>query len=479
MKKLHPSAVFGLLMLVAGFLAARTSEGGEPSWKAGVATAKITPERPLILLGYTSRDGPYEGVSDDLSARALALEDAGGRRAVLIAADLVGFQAAIVTDAVAGRIAERTGLARERLIFNASHTHAGPVVSLDPNLTLNVAHPSMTVEQAEATVAYTRRLQDQLVDLVERALAALQPARLSWGAGRTDVPTSRRLPKPEGVVMSPNPDAPVDDVVPVLRVDSPEGKPRAVVFGCSCHAVAAGGQNAISADYPGYARTVVEASHPGSTALFLAGCGGDANPEPRGTIEQARTHGEALGREVCRVLDGPLAAVDGPLQVAYAQVDLPLQTPSRERIKGYLDRPNFQAWQARHMLEVLDAGDPPPSRYTAPVAVWRLGEALTLVALPGEPVAEYASLLREALGPEGLWISGYNNDCFGYLPTAKVVAEGGHEAIGVTLWAWSRNLGPMVGFFEPRVQDVVVDAVRRLASDAGRKPKETAAEGPR
>ncbi len=468
MRRLRRAVVVGIAMLVLVAPATRGSDDGAPtsSWKAGTATVAITPERPVTLLGYTDRKGPFERVSDDLSAHALALEDARGRRAVLVAADLVGFQSAVVTDAVTRRIAERTGLGRERLIFNASHTHTGPVVSLDPNLALNVAHPDMTPEQAEATIDYTRRLQDQLVDLVERALADLRPARLSWGSGRTNVPTSRRLPKPEGVVMAPNPAAPVDDAVPVLRVESPDGKVLAVAFGCACHAVAAGTGNVVSADYPGYARAVVEARHPGATALFLAGCGGDANPEPRGAIEQARTHGEALGREVCRVLDGPLAPVVGPLQVAYALVDLPLQQLSREQVEGYLGRPNFQAWQARHMLEVLDAGGRLPTRYTAPVAVWRLGDSLTLAALPGEPVAEYATLLRKALGPDGLWIAGYNNDCFGYLPTARVVEEGGHEAIGVTLWAWSRNLSPMVGFFEPRVQDVVVDAVRRLADEA-------------
>lgn len=406
----RPSFVLCLSMLAVCVPGPRSSQGAEPSWKAGAATAKITPDRPLVLLGYTDRKGPFEGVSDDISARALALEDAQGCRAVVVAADLVGFQAAVVTDAVAARIAERTGLPRERILFNASHTHTGPVVSLDPSLTRNVAHPDMTPEQAEATIAYTRRLQDQLVDLVERAFGDLKPARLSWGAGRTGVPTSRRLPKPEGVVMAPNPDAPIDDAVPVLRVDSPDGTPRAVVFGCACHAVAAGGQNAISADYPGYAGAVVEARHPGATALFLAGCGGDANPHPRGTIEQARTHGEALGREVCRVLDGPLAPVAGPLQVAHEQVDLPLQALSREQIEGYLSRPNFQSQQARHMLEVLDAGGRLPTRYPAPVAVWRFGKDLTLVALPGEPVAEYASLLRKALGPDGLWIAGYTND---------------------------------------------------------------------
>ena len=190
MKSLRRSAASILVTLLVGLPATRASDDGAVPWKAGAATVKITPERPLILLGYTDRNGPFDGVSDDISARALALEDAQGRRGVIVAADLVGFQAAIVTDVVAGRIAERTGVPRDRLIFNASHTHTGPVVSLDPNTTLNVAHPAMTLEVAEATITYTRRLQDQLVDLVGRAVADLRPARLSWATGRTNVPTS-------------------------------------------------------------------------------------------------------------------------------------------------------------------------------------------------------------------------------------------------------------------------------------------------
>ena len=79
-------------------------------------------------------------------------------------------------------------------------------------------------------------------------------------------------------------------------------------------------------------------------------------------------------------------------------------------------------------------------------------------------------LLRKALatGRGDLWVAGYNNDCFGYLPTAKVVKEGGHEAIGITLWAWGNDLDRQVGFFAPDVQDVVVNAVTDLAKKAGR-----------
>ena len=101
---------------------------------------------------------------------------------------------------------------------------------------------------------------------------------------------------------------------------------------------------------------------------------------------------------------------------------------------------------ARHMLELLDSGESLIDSYPAPFAVWQFGDALTLVALPAEPVADYVMLLGQTLGPDKLWVSGFDNDCFGYLPTAQVVREGGHEAIGVTLWVWGQDLRRNAGF---------------------------------
>ncbi len=102
MRSLRRAVVIGVWILVVEVLR-----------RLGVSKAgkRLQPGRPgrprsrslraaLILLGYTGRKGPFGGVSDDLSARALALEDAQGRRAVVVSADLVGFQAAVVTDAV-------------------------------------------------------------------------------------------------------------------------------------------------------------------------------------------------------------------------------------------------------------------------------------------------------------------------------------------------------------------------------------------
>jgi putative CocE/NonD family hydrolase len=447
----------------------------EYAWKAGVARVNITPQRPVVLLGYGDRTGPFEAVAADIYAKALALEDARGQRAVLITADLVGFQAAVMTDEVCRRIMEKTGLERRQLLLNASHSHTGPLLSLDPNPEANsVAHPPLTEADIRETQAYTRRLQDQLVGLVEQSLAQLQPAQLAWGAGQVGFPTNRRLSQNGRVVMADNPAGVTDRTVPVLRVQAADGPMLAVLFGCACHnTTLTGRDNVIAGDYAGCAQETLERRHAASLALFVSGCGADANPSPRGSMDLARQHGETLAAEVDRVLSGELAAVSGDLVTTLRYVDLPLQQLRRDELAARASWPTAEASMARQMLAVLDRGEQLPTAYRAPVAVWQFGHDLTLLGLPAEPVAEYVSLLRETLGSQALWIAGFNNDCFGYLPTARIVREGGHEAIGVTLWIWSQVAHRQVGFFAPEVEEIVLRETRRLAREAGRAVPDT------
>jgi hypothetical protein len=81
-----------VILLSASRASAAADNAADAGWKAGVAAVKITPEKPVVLLGYTNRGGPFTGVEQDIYAKALALEDSAGRRAVIVTGDLVGFQ---------------------------------------------------------------------------------------------------------------------------------------------------------------------------------------------------------------------------------------------------------------------------------------------------------------------------------------------------------------------------------------------------
>jgi hypothetical protein len=275
---------------------------------------------------------------------------------------------------------------------------------------------------------------------------------------------NRREFTTRGVILGVNPKGPVDRSVPVLRIDAPDGKPRAVLFGYACHNTTLTQTNYnVAGDYAGFAQAYVQERYPSVQAMFMIGCAGDANPYPRGTMEFARLNGAELGKEVCRVLETKLQPVTGPLTCAFDYAVLPLQQPTRTEIEKATNGPSWQAPTARRMIEMLDRGEKLPAQYRAPVAVWQFGTNLTLVGLSGEVIVDYVQLTERAIGPLQLWIAGYCNDYFGYFPSARVLKEGGYE---------TRGLSPVPGWFAPAAEDVLIAKVRELARRAGRPSSE-------
>src|SRR5262249_42218065 len=152
---------------------------------------------------------------------------------------------------------------------------------------------------------------------------------------------------------------------------------------------------------------------------------------------------------------------NGPLKIAFGKADVPLQTWPQEKIEMLAkDKRHPQNYAAVQMLAVLDKGDKLPTTHPCPLTVWQFGKDLTLVGLSGEVVVDYVTFLEKELGPNHLWIAGYCNDVFGYLPSARVLEQGGYETRGL----YSGG----VGVFDPRAERVVVERVRDLAKQAGR-----------
>ncbi len=453
-----------LLLAVFALFTPQTSAA---PWRVGVATTIITPNPPIPLVGYGGRAKPFDRVDIDIQAKALAFEDEAKTQGVIVTADLVGFQAIFFEEACR-RITEKTGLKRAQIILNASHNHTGPLMSLNPDKAGNLAYaPFSSDEAAGNVVAYTRQLQDKVVALVEAALADLAPATLSWGSDRVEFVMNRRLPVRDGAYhMGPNPDGPTDKRVPVLKVEGADGEIRALLLGCACHNTGlTADHNIISGDYAGYAQEYIEKRLPGVTALFMSGCGADANPEPRSDIPGVRKLGRDLGDAVFRALASDMKVIEGPLRFAYKPTKLPLMQLSREELAPFAARKTTEHLMAQHMISVLEAGRTLPTDYTAPIAVWAFGNDLTLVALPSEVVSDYANMLYRDLPDEPLWVSAYNNDFFGYVPTAQIVREGGHEFIGVTTYLWGKDLSEEAGFFSEDVERVMMETTKALVAE--------------
>ncbi len=444
--------LFAFLFLVA----ACTLHAAETTWKAGAAKAVITPKEPLWMAGYASRNKPAEGTAQELFAKALALEDAQGKRFVFVTLDLIGVPRTLRT-ALEKRVNAAHALPPEGLLINASHTHCGPE--------FRVANkPGIFAEfgRSELAEAYGTFLEDTVSKLIGEALAQLAPAQLSYHHARCGFAMNRRLPVENTFRNSPYPDGPVDHDVPVLRVADGAGKLRAVLFGYACHNTTLSFYQWCG-DYAGYAQEYLEAGNPGTIALFMNGCGGDQNPYPRGRIELAQYHGRTLATAVEAALTTPPKTVAGPLRAALADVaidfaPLPPRAELEARTQG---GDKYIASHARRLLDRMDRGEMLPTSYAAPVQVVQFGDSLTFVGLPGETVVDYSLRLKRELTSTPLWVAGYCNDVMAYIPSRRVLEEGGYE--GRDSMRYSTLPGPWAPSIEERIVGQVHALLRSLA----------------
>ncbi|MEX2304377.1 MAG: neutral/alkaline non-lysosomal ceramidase N-terminal domain-containing protein [Bryobacterales bacterium] len=438
------------------FLAAAAGLQGQ-QWKAGAAVVSITPQMPVWMAGYGNRDKPSQGVAQELHAKALAIEDPSGSRVVIVTSDLIGFVNG-VSEAIACQARERFELPRERLVLSSSHTHTGPTLGNS----LRVMY-DFTPEQSKAVEDYTQYLQEQVVEVIGKAIANLAPSRLTFHRGQAGFAMNRRQQTPDGVKLAMNPKGPVDHDVPVLRVSSMDGKPIAVLFSYACHnTTLTGNHYEFHGDYAGEAQRRVESAQPGVVALFMMGCGADANPEPRGEMAHVEQHGEELAAAVAGVMSSDGRSVDGDLRAELIRFPIPLApAPSRGEFEARAKDPNrFVRRHAAEHLELLASGGRIPTDYSYPLQAVQLGGTVTLVALAGEVVVGYALQLKERLGEESTWPVAYANDVFAYIPTKEILSEGGYEADRSQVYYGQP--GPWAPAIEATILGKAVELVKRV-----------------
>ncbi len=398
----------------------------QAAWQAGVAKADITPTESVPLAGYGGKTRMSQRVEHAIWLKALALKDDAGAVSVLVTADLVGLSDRMIA-VIAKSAAEKHGVARERLILNASHNHSCPVTA-----DVLWLYYEFTPDEAAAKDRYTRMVYAKYDEVIGAAIAALKPAELSFEQGLAGVAVNRRRSRgPESRALGGQ----VDQDVPVIAVKSGNAL-QAVVFGYSCHTTALGGLS-INGDYAGFAQLELEKSIPGCTALFVQNCGGDANPLPRirgrdaEATQLAGMYGHILAEAVRQVVVAPMKPLTGPLKVAMGEAELMLQPGLPfEELKQRL--PNLTGMPKRefeHFIRQYETLGAPPDRVKYPVQVWSFGSELTFIALTGETVVDYSLKFKAAHGWNTTWVCGYNNDLLSYVPSLRVLKEGGYEGV--------------------------------------------------
>ena len=433
----------------------------DTGWKAGAARVVITPEGPMWMAGYAARKRPSEGTLHDLWAKALAVEDAGGERVVLISTDLAGIPKAI-SERIRNRLKENYGLSRAQIVLNSSHTHTGPALH-DP-----VRAYQIPEDQFDKVVAYSRKLEDKIVNLVGEALNSMVPARLYAENGVTRFQVNRRNNKESTLDQQTELNGPNDYAVPVIKVENKAGDLIAIAFGYACHPTVLNGYE-WSGDYVGFAQSALEKSYPDATALFFQGAGGDQNPLPRRSVALAEQYGETLAAAVQRVLSQEMKELPSELSTAYSEVQLSFSTPpTQEQLSSVATDEGSSSSQkqwAIGLLAKINKGEALMTSYPYPIQALRLGEQL-IFALGGEVVVEYAIELKRVFGQD-TFVFGYSNDPnVAYIPSATILREGGYEG------ATSQISKGLPGPWASNIETVILSEAMKLAAEVGVKPGE-------
>lgn len=363
------------------------------------------------------------GIQHNISARALAIGETPARRFVIIALDVLSVDERFVRN-VRARLATSRGLGADQLVVHATHTHTAPL-----------ARPWPTwAGFGVPDDPFMSRFEQAAVLAAERAIDAMQPAAISIGRGVSNIGIERRYP---------NAPQDYDKTLDVLQATTSDGTPIAIAFFYACHPVSIGYikecddcsreeckyHAQISPDFPGTTRDRIEAAHPGVTALFIQGFGGTINPawlsDGFGVATMERV-GNQLAADVESVLTGSMRTLrTQALSTALTRVNLPVR-PADET------DPDFGGMSAIWSAAVwrgerLHAYESLPTDVQS-IRVGRGLDAWRLITSSNEIVNEYATSVRDAFWLEPtVTLAGYSNGVLSYLPTRRIVEEGGYE----------------------------------------------------
>jgi hypothetical protein len=195
--------------------------------------------------------------------------------------------------------------------------------------------------------------------------------------------------------------------------------------------------------------------------MFFGGFGADQNPFPRGGILEAEQYGKELAVAVEKVIKAPKRNLSSSIHTSYSEIELDIADPPDNMELNQLME-NGADWEKRWAKNIqgkLARGEVLPSSYPwYPIQCWQLS-GQTLVVLGGEVVVDYTLRLRELFGNE-LMVMGYANDVMAYIPSERVLKEGGYEG-KTSMWVYGHR-GTWVPGLENKIVDEVVRQVNML-----------------
>ncbi|MDD4298009.1 MAG: neutral/alkaline non-lysosomal ceramidase N-terminal domain-containing protein, partial [Ruminiclostridium sp.] len=418
-----------------------------------------TPEGSVMQCGFSARTHKSVGIHDDTYASVVLMQ--ANETIAIIALDVcLGDRS--FTDSLKETLNEKHGLTPEKIIINYSHTHAA--------VALRSENKDGTTDQEG--LKYCNSVIDKVVNLVDEGLNNLSTGDLYIFKGKSKFGVSRRFPSDEGILWRPYfDDNSIDTDLFLLKFVDSKGHLKGLIYNYACHPTTLGSDNyLISADYPGVVRKALEEWNNGMTAVFLQGCGADVKPSATAddgrfkscNFDELEKAGISLADEIKKCLQSQnWRKIEADFSATATEVKLYSEIWDDEKWNAMLNDPNEAEYRKRAIERILEGKKENKIKNYFPyyISVLRLDDKTCIAALENEVVSDYGKAIK-GLFQEDVITLGYSNSIVCYIPTKKVLIEGGYERETFLN-------AEIAGVFVPEIEDIIIGRTSLMINNKG------------
>jgi len=399
--------------------------------KCGASDVNITPELGVHMPGgWTNRPAQY--VYDELYTHAIVFED-DNMTIAFASVDTLYVSFAMVK-AIREMVNEQTGIPKENILVAATHTHFSFEIDLatyKPEEEKFTAPQTVTCAKkiASAIVLAYKRRRDAVIGFgscEEHDISFIRRFFMKTGGVRMNPPMmSPDLIKPEGVI---------DPEVGIIRVDTPEGEPIAVMSNFACHLCVAS-KDGYSADFGGeISNEIKRALGDNVVSVFFAGCCGNINHidftggHPYGKDHHIKM-GRILGYKILFQREKIKCTAEAALGVSSEDITVDRRQPTAENI-AYMNEVFAKAEPTPKELSYANSykylSENPKMQETFEVQTFKIGD-IGFTGLPGEIFVECGFAVKEGSPFKNNFVIELANGCLGYVSTPEAQKNGGYE----------------------------------------------------
>jgi hypothetical protein len=354
-------------------------------FRAAIAVRIVTPHPLLPVIGGIGTGSPVTGKAEDLTVRALVLEQ-GKTRVAIVSADFLGFPGVLCNKVRAGV----KGIPPGNILIGATHTHSAPDCYGFPN------GKGGTSSDPKYLASVCQRMTEAINEAVEK----LQPAQLKIATGDARGKIAYNYYAPQLY----------DHRCNVIQVLDDSGKPIATLVNYAIHPEVLGpGAGLCSPDLIGPLYDEIAAKG-GGTGIFMNSAQGGMvtadNRQPNGhdarTWAECLRIGHLLGDEALRIIRNAPIQPSPELYCVARPLTLPVDSPLM-----------------RTLLKMMPLGPGvTPDSVTTQLNLVNVGDA-QILTIPGEALPNIGFYLKRKMHGTHNLLFGLTNDAFGYILTKE------------------------------------------------------------